>query len=240
VGFRGTFRKYAGEREVLIPETPMRMQVKVPEKVFRGNLAGKKLVALTFDDGPGEGTTARLLDILKAKGAVATFFELGSSIERRPEVAKRARDEGHEVESHTMYHQNFAELSRGEAAEDFQETRRVFRDVFGEEMRLTRMPYGNSTGFSREEVGTPLIYWSVDSRDWESKDAEKVRDMVVSATRDGSIVLMHDIYDSTIDAVPGIIDGLREKGFEFVTVMELAEERGEELEEGETYIGFYP
>lgn len=240
LGVRGTFRKNTGEQEMLTPEAPMRVQVKVPEKVFRGSLVGKKLVALTFDDGPGEGTTTRLLDILKEKGAVATFFQLGMRMRVMPEVSQRAKEEGHEVESHTMYHQNLVMLSKSEAEADIREAQGVYREVLGEENRLTRMPYGNSSEFTEGVVGTPLLYWSVDSRDWESKDAEKVREAVVGTTRDGSVVLMHDIYDSTIEAIPGVIDGLRAEGFEFVTVLELAEERGVKLERGETYFSFYP
>lgn len=240
VGLRGTFKRYAGEGEVLSPEAPMRVQVQVPEKVFRGSLIGKKLVALTFDDGPGEGTTARLLDILKEKGAVATFFQLGMRMRGAPEVSQRAKAEGHEVETHTMYHQNLVAIPRGEAEADIREAQGVYREVLGEERRLTRMPYGNSNDFTADVAGSPLLYWSVDSRDWESKDAGKVQEAVISATRDGSVVLMHDIYDSTVDAVPGIIDGLRAEGFEFVTVLELAEERGVKLEAEETYFSFYP
>ena len=240
IGVKGTFRKYSGESEMPVPESPMAKHVKVPEKVFRGNLVGKKLVALTFDDGPSPETTPRLLDVLKEKGAVATFFELGIRMRGYPEISQRAKAEGHEVESHTMSHQNFAELSRGETEADLGEAKGVFKEVLGEEVRLVRMPYGNSTEASRGLVGTPLIYWSVDSRDWESKDAEKVRESILGATRDGSIVLMHDIYNSTVEAVAGVVDGLRAEGFEFVTVSELAEERGEKMESGETYFAFYP
>lgn len=240
LGFRGTFRKDVGESSVLIPEAPMSLQVKVPERVFRGILAGKKLVALTFDDGPALDTTPKLLDILKEKNAVATFFQLGMRMKAMPEISQRTMEEGHEVASHTMYHQNLIAIPKEAAEADIKEAREVYREILGKDMQLVRMPYGNSNDFVAGIAEAPLIYWSVDSKDWESKDAEKVLDSVDATARDGSIVLMHDIYESTIEAVPRIIDELRADGFEFVTVTELAEERGIELNFGETYFSFYP
>ena len=228
-----------GETE-MVPATPMQRQARVPERIFRGNLKGKKLVALTFDDGPGAETTPRLLDILKEKQAVATFFELGSKARNNPDITRRAKEEGHEVGSHTMYHQNLIRVGRGAAEADINEARGVFREILGAEVKLTRMPYGNANEFTARVAGTPLIYWSVDTRDWAVLDAGMVEENAVGAAGDGAIILMHDIYNSTVDAVPRIIDRLRGEGYEFVTVSELAEERGVELANGVTYFKFEP
>ena len=238
LGVSGTFKRFSGETEVIVPTAPMSIQPEVPERIFRGNLIGKKLVALTFDDGPSSATTMRLLDILKEKKAIATFFELGGMARNHPEITRRAAQEGHEVGSHTMWHQNLIAVSRSAAEGDINEAKAVFREILGEEPKLTRMPYGNSNAFTASVAGTPLVYWSIDTRDWESKNADSVTEIAVSRAYDGAIILMHDIYDSTVDAVPRIIDQLRNEGFEFVTVSELAELKGEELKNGETYVDF--
>lgn len=235
----GRFRYFSGENlKNVVPRTPMLIQAEVPERVFRGNLANKKLVALTFDDGPSAITTPKLLDILKEKGVVATFFELGGMMRNNPEVAQRTFKEGHEIASHTMYHQNLLRLSKIAVEADINEAKSVFVEVLGREAELTRLPYGNSNATIDEIVGTPIIYWTVDTRDWEVLDTGKVIENVLRTTREGSIVLMHDIYATTIDAVPEIVDRLREQGYEFVTVSELAEHKGVKLENGITYYGF--
>lgn len=238
--FRGTFRYFSGEKGTVIPRTPMLSQVKVPERVFRGDLNGKKLVALTFDDGPYSETTPRLLDILKEKGAVATFFELGMRAKDNTEITKRVFEEGHEVGSHTMYHQDLIELSNEAVEGDIKEANAVFEEILGIKPKITRVPYGNSNQFIREHVKTPLIYWSVDTKDWETKDTNKVVEETMKATSDGAIILYHDIYGSTVDAIPIVIDQLRDQGYEFVTVSELAELRGVRLENGEVYTKFEP
>lgn len=241
IGFLiGIFKFRAIKYAVVIPKTPMMQQAKVPERVFRGNLSGKKLVALTFDDGPAIETTPRLLDLLKEKGVVATFFELGMRVRSNPEITKRAVEEGHEVGSHTMYHQNLVRVSREDAEADIKEAKDVFRETLGKEIELTRLPYGNEDDFVRTAVGTPVVYWSVDTKDWDSKDTQKIVEIAVNSASDGAIILMHDIYSTTVDAVPEIIEQLRGQGYEFVTVSELADERGIRLSDGEVYSRFEP
>ncbi len=227
------------EEKIVVPGTPMSYQEKVPEKAFRGNLIGKKLVALTFDDGPSRITTPQLLDILEEKKAVATFFELGRLADANAEIVQRVVEQGSEVGSHTYSHQNLIRISRGAVEDDKDETDEVFKEILGEVPRLTRPPYGDYNDKVAEILDTPLILWSVDSRDWESRDPEKIEEIAVEQARDGSIILFHDIYQTTIDSIPEIIDKLREEGFEFVTVSGLAEIRGEELEKGEVYREFY-
>lgn len=240
LNFEGIFDNWAGEFEVVVPNAPMSRQVRVPDRMFRMSVVGKKLVALTFDDGPSATTTSRLLDILYEKAAIATFFELGSKMASNPEISQRVAEQGHEIGSHTMWHQNLIVVSRAAVREDIEKAKEVYREVLGKEVGIMRMPYGNSDGFVAEVVGVPLIYWTVDTRDWAVLNAQMVADNAVGAVFDGAIVLMHDIYDSTVDAVGVIIDELRAQGYEFVTVSELAKIRGVTMNGGETYYSFRP
>ena len=212
------------------------LAVAVPVKAQ--DFEGKKLVALTFDDGPSAATTGRLLDILAEKGVRATFFVLGSRAEQNPEILRRQVAE-HEVGSHTVGHIDMTKMSV-EAVRADTETMRGVIAAAGGELRLVRPPYGSIGAAAREGTGTPLVLWTVDPKDWQVRDAATVRQRVVEATYDGAIVLMHDIYESTVEAVGGIIDDLRAQGYEFLTVSELAEVRGVEMVEGVAYGSFRP
>lgn len=212
------------------------------EQVAQATTAGRPLVALTFDDGPSGATTPRLLDILKEKNVKATFFVLGGMLNARPDISQRAEADGHEVESHTMTHKNLEKATLGEIQWEVAAMNQVFQEKLGHVPKLTRPPYGN--GIRRAEVtgniGMPMIYWSVDTEDWRSRNAAAVQERIRCDTYDGAIILMHDIYPSTVDAVAGAIDELRAKGYEFVTVEELAKARGVEMVNGVTYFNFRP
>lgn len=213
------------------------LAVVVPVTKRGQDLEGKKLVALTFDDGPS-ATTGRLLDILAEKGVKATFFVLGPRAEQNPDLLRRQVAE-HEVGSHTMGHIDMTKMSV-EAVRADTETMRGVIAAAGGELRLVRPPYGSIGAAAREGTGTPLMLWTVDPEDWRVREAATVRQRVVGAAFDGAIILMHDIYDSTVEAVGGIIDDLRAQGYEFLTVSELAEVRGVEMVKGVTYGSFRP
>ncbi len=209
-----------------------------PKKIKAEDFKGKKLVALTFDDGPSRETTGRLLDILKEKKVKATFFVVGRMAEQAPELLKREQNEGHVVASHSMTHRNLATSAESEIRVEMESVDRAFEAILGEKPRLIRPPYGAISDLTRKTVNQPLILWSVDPEDWKVRDAGVVRERVVTASFDGSVILMHDIYNSTVDAVPKVIDELRAQGYEFVTLTELAEIRGVELKSGISYGSF--
>lgn len=215
---------------------PMAHHIRATQRVF----AGKKLVALTFDDGPSSATTPRLLDILYAKDVPATFFMLGKMARSNPDIAKRAEDEGHIVASHTMYHQNLIRIPAGAAKDDITEAATVFRGILGHNPALTRPPYGNINNTVRDNVDTPMILWSVDTLDWKNKDVDSILAITKEQVHDGAVILMHDIYDTTVDAVSVVIDELRKDGYEFVTIFELAKFRSIDLKNGTTYYNFRP
>lgn len=201
---------------------------------------GRKLVALTFDDGPSYATTPRLLDILKEKGAKATFFVVGTMAERAPELLKREEAEGHEVGSHTVGHGNLAKMGVGEIVADMGRMNEIFRNALGREVEILRPPYGSYTDATKSSVGVPMVFWTVDTLDWKYRDPARVRSEAVGSAFDGAIILMHDIHATTIDAVAGIVDDLRRQGYEFVTVSELAAARGTTMQKGAVYGGFRP
>ena len=215
---------------------PMSKHVRATERTT----SGKMLVALTFDDGPSPTTTPALLDILTEKDAPATFFMLGNMARNYPDLVKRARDNYHEVASHTMYHQNLIHLSASAAQADINEAKSIFKNILGTGPVYTRPPYGNFNEAVSTSVGTPIILWSVDTLDWRSKDPGAIVSTAMSQVHDGAIILMHDIYPTTVEAVPTLIDTLRQAGYEFATISELAQARKINLTPGTVYYNFRP
>lgn len=208
--------------------------------VKREDLGAKKLVALTFDDGPSAVTTPRLLDILAEKQVKVTFFVVGNMAQKAPEILQREKVEGHEVGSHTMTHANLKKATVAGIQWEKQAMDELFQNVLGVKVQLMRPPYGVINDTVRAQIGQPMILWTVDPEDWKYKNAESVRSKVLSGVFDGAIVLMHDIYPTTVDAVPQIIDELRAAGYEFLTVSELAAQRGVTLQSGWSYGSFRP
>lgn len=213
--------------------------LKPPMKKKR-NLEGKKLIALTFDDGPSLSTTPRLLDILRDKKAPATFFVLGTMARNYPDIVKREAQEGHEVGSHTTWHQNLPKLSVEEIEQDMNESCRILTEINGKCADLVRPPYGAIDDKVARGLGRPLVIWSVDTEDWKSRNADKIRAEVRRSNFDGAVILFHDTYNTTVDSIPVIIDDLRAAGYEFVTISEMAEARGVVMEKGGVYGIFRP
>ncbi len=200
----------------------------------------RKLVALTFDDGPSPTQTPRLLQILRDKGVKVTFFVVGSRAQKSPEILRQEEADGHEVASHTMTHANLkrstVEAIKWEAAA----MNGLFTEILGHGPSLTRPPYGNISNDTRTYINQPLILWTVDPEDWKYKDANIVHKNIVNSAFDGAIILMHDIHATTVDAVARVIDDLRAAGYEFMTVSELAAARGVVLQNGVSYGSFRP
>ncbi len=186
---------------------------------------GSKLIALTFDDGPSPSTTPRLLDILNSYGVKATFFVLGQMAERNPDILVRESLEGHEVASHTPYHNQLTQLSYGVVQSEALEMDRIFKNILGRVPPFTRPPYGSYNSTVQAALAQPLILWSIDPRDWQDRNASVVCSRVVSSAFDGAVILVHDIHPTTVDAVPCIIEGLRAQGYQFLTISEMAAAR---------------
>ena len=181
--------------------------------------AQARCVALTFDDGPGR-LTGRLLDDLAAADVPATFFVLGTSVRVAPDVVRRMVAEGHEVGNHTYDHLQLTKLGAEQQRAQVARTASVLADA-GVTATVFRPPYGSHDATTREVVGLPVILWDVDTLDWKTRSTEATVASAVGDARAGSIVLMHDIHEPTVAAVPAIVAGLREKGFTLVTVSQL-------------------
>lgn len=201
---------------------------------------GDKLVAITFDDGPSKYTQT-LLDGLKARDAKCTFFIVGQNAANYGSTVKRAWEEGHEIASHTYDHANLNTLSGSAITSTLSKTDAALDKALGFDLKYNlRPPYGNANSSVLNTVGTPCFYWSVDTRDWESRDADSVYNNIMKYTKDGSIVLLHDIYSTSVTGVLRAIDSLKAKGYEFVTVSELFYRRGISLQNGVMYYYAYP
>ena len=200
----------------------------------QASAATSKLVAITFDDGPG-AYTERLLDGLKARGAKATFFMVGNLIGNRMDTVKRMVREGHQIGNHTYSHPNLNTLSSASVRSELNRTRNLLAQAGGNQTYALRPPYGNHNATVRTAAGGPIILWSVDTLDWKTRNADAVYNSIIRNTRDGSIVLLHDIYSTSVSGALRAIDTLKAKGYEFVTVNELFRRRAVKLENGKVY-----
>lgn len=185
----------------------------------------KKVVALTFDDGPNPSTTTQALDTLAKYNVKATFFILGKNIAGNEDLLKRMKSEGHVVGNHSWDHPVLSKLSLEDAKKQITDTEDSLTKVLGSSSKLMRPPYGSITDDIRNSLDLSFIMWNVDSLDWKSKNESAILTEIQHQVRNGSIVLMHDIHGATVNALPKIIEYLKEEGYTFVTVPEMLNSR---------------
>jgi len=195
----------------------------------------QKLVALTFDDGPHPDYTGPLLDGLKERGIRATFFLVGTQIQYAPELVPRMAREGHQIGVHTYSHVSVTGLEQEEFSLQVEGARRLIYSLLGERELWLRPPYGILDENTQSWADGPIILWSVDPEDWKDDKVQRITDHLVSHVRDGDIILMHDIYPSSVEAALAAADELQKQGFRFVTVAELMEARGVTPRSGQVY-----
>lgn len=188
-------------------------------------------IALTFDDGPNEKLTPRLLDLLAQHHIHATFFVIGENAVQHPEILRRAVREGHEIGNHSWSHPNLAKMSDDAVRSQIKRTEETISSAIGSRPTLLRPPYGSLTTrqkhFIHDNLGYEIILWDVDPLDWKEPGPSVVANRILKETRAGSIVLSHDIHAQTIEAMPSTLNELEGKGFKFVTVSELLKLRTE-------------
>ena len=181
----------------------------------------KPRIALTFDDGPHPVYTPKLLDGLKERNVKATFFVVGKNIEGREDIIKRMDEEGHLIGNHTYDHVKITGLPEEEACAQITKTSELVKEITGKNTEFVRPPFG--AWDKKLECGFEMfpVLWSIDPLDWTTKNVDAVVQKVLSRAEENSIILLHDYYDSSVEAALKIVDALLERGFEFVTVDEL-------------------
>ena len=178
-------------------------------------------VALTFDDGPSPKYTPILLDGLKERNVHATFFLLGKNIKKNQKLVQRMQKEGHLIGNHTYHHVQLDKIGEIKAREEILKTNNLIYETTGIYPQYMRPPFGAWKKNLELCVEMLPVFWTIDTLDWKIKNAEKIVDIVQNEIDDGAIILMHDEYDTSVEAALEIVDKLRTIGYELVTVDQL-------------------
>lgn len=198
----------------------------------------RPMVALTFDDGPG-ARTDEIINILQQTNQAATFFVVGLNAQYHVDTLRHMEEAGCEIGNHTFNHAYITRLSPEALNDEIESTNSYIRQATGHDATLLRPPGGSHNEASDALVGLPIILWSVDTRDWQTRSTEATINSVLSSVSDGSIILMHDIHPTTVDAALYLIPELQRRGYQLVTVSELAAYRGG-MTAGNAYRSFRP
>lgn len=200
----------------------------------------KKMIALTFDDGPNLTSNHRIADIFYKHQSAATFFVLGSLMGNEPakNEVKRTMLLGNEIGSHTQNHRKLTSLPLKSLRSEIKQTADMIKSITGAEPKLLRPPYGAYNETVLKESNAPVIMWSIDTLDWKSRNAGAICRRVMASAADGKIVLMHSIYEETLSAVDYLVPRLKKKGYQLVTVSELYRYKKKQLLKNHSYNGF--
>ena len=199
----------------------------------------EKLVALTFDDGPSGRFTQKLLDGLEERGARATFLLCGYRMAQYPQLTERIYGEGHEIGLHGYSHKPMQTMALGEIRKELQQALALVPT--GCRVAFLRSPgglYSPNVLTAAGELGISVLHWSVDPKDWATHDVQAVETQILDRVRDGDIILLHDMSDSSVEAALMIVDQLQAQGYRFVTASQLAQARGLTLIPGKKYSRF--
>ena len=199
----------------------------------------KPMVALTFDDGPYAPVGNRIMDCLAQYGGKATFFMVGERVGSYKTEVQRMVAEGHEVANHTMNHKYLQKLGAAQIQAQVNNGNDAIQAACGVRPTLLRLPGGNHNATVLANAGMPMIQWNVDTLDWKTRNADKTVAAVLNHVKDGDIILMHELYGATGDAVARIVPELHKRGFQMVTVSQMAAAKGRSLEAGKLYSSFH-
>lgn len=195
----------------------------------------QKMVALTFDDGPYPPVTERILKVLKDNDSHATFFVVGNRMETYAQTVQQAFEEGNQIGNHTFSHKDLTKLKVNEIEYEVEYSNDLINENADVGNAYFRPPYGAKSDIVKSTVKVPLIFWSVDSLDWKSRDKDAIYKEIMGTVKDGDIILMHDLYPTTADAMEKVIPALISEGYKLVTVQELLEAKGIAPEAGTVY-----
>lgn len=180
-----------------------------------------KMIALTFDDGPNVLYTERLLDGLAERDVKVTFFLIGKNAEAHPEIVRRIAEEGHLIGNHTYSHLKLTAGNEAEFLEEINRTGEIISDITGSTPAFCRPPFGVWNTRYEQRLGIIPVLWDVDPRDWCTFDTRIVANRILADCHDGAIILLHDEYETSVEAALLVIDELKQQGYTFVTVDKL-------------------
>ncbi len=195
----------------------------------------QKMIALTFDDGPFPPVTERIVKTLAENDAKATFFVVGNRVEQYKSTLELVYEGGNQIASHTYSHKDLTNLSVKEIKEEINSANESINKIVPVGETYLRPPYGKKNDLMIKNVGVPMILWSLDTMDWSSKDANAVVKEIMDVVKDGDILIMHDLYPSTAEAMEIAIPKLIKEGYQLVTVQELLEAKGIDIIDGNVY-----
>ena len=196
-----------------------------------------KAVALTFDDGPSRANDGRIVETLQKYGAHATFFVLGDRARVDGDILQMYLAAGCEIGSHSWNHPQLSKMKWDEIERQLSKTNKTVSELTGGyQIQLLRPPYGSISNTMRKKLDMPMILWSLDTLDWKTRNTKKIFREVRKEVKDGDIILMHDIYSTTADAVEKVVPWLQNKGYDILTVSELMERKGKNIEGGSAYL----
>lgn len=178
-------------------------------------------IALTFDDGPHPRYTQQLLDGLKERGVHATFFVTGEHAELHPDIIRRMQEEGHLIGNHTYSHMQLRKSNREVFKEELIRTNEILEGITGQEVVYVRPPYGSWDKSFEQELNMFPVLWTVDPLDWCSSNVDRITEKIVGKVEENDIILLHDYYDTSVEAALKAVDELLEQGYTFVTVEEI-------------------
>jgi len=215
----------AGEQKGYIKASELTDLKIIDNKVYNKGVpvakGAKKRVALTFDDGPDAKVTPQILAILKKYNVKATFFMVGKNASNNPKTAEQVYKEGHEIGNHTWNHPKLTNLAKASVKEEVDRTSNAIYKAIGQYPTVFRPPYGATSDQVRSVITMPSILWSIDTLDWKHRNADKILTYVKASVNDGSIILMHDIHQTTADGLENVILYLQKQGYECVTVSDI-------------------
>ena len=194
----------------------------------------KKMIALTFDDGPNYNTS-KVIDVLNKYDIKATFFVLGSRAINNKDILKKMADSGMEIGNHTYNHLLLTKYDENKIRSEIEDTSEVIYSATKKRSKLLRPSYGSVNNKIKKVANMPIIIWDIDTLDWKYHNSKRITSRVVNKVRDGDIILMHDIYSASLNALSNIISILQDNGYEFVTIDELFYYKGISLENGKVY-----
>lgn len=195
----------------------------------------KKLLAITFDDGPNYKVTSGLLDELGKRNARVTFFLVGNRISSQISLIKRMYESGHTIASHTYDHKRLTKLEKDQIINEIDRTNELLKSITGEDVKYLRPPYGSYDKDVLEQIDMSFILWNVDTEDWKTKNAEKVCQNIIDNAEDGNIILLHDLYQTSVDGAICAIDKLQDEGYAFVSIDELISLKGIDIKTHTAY-----